>query len=90
MLQEKWKWSSEGIRAYRRKKILKSCILVDYIGLKIWQKICGRQRNEHTQRYKEQIEKHSKKREIEFVVVKGHTKNKYNKKVDELVNALSL
>lgn len=75
----------------RKEDIKKVVFFVDYIGLKNWAKDLWKAENEHTQRYKEQIEKHSKKREIEFVVVKGHTKNKYNKKVDELVrNALSL
>lgn len=69
----------------KKENVKKVVFFVDYIGLKNWVNGLWKAENQYTQEYKEVIEEERKKREIDFIVVKGHTKNKYNKRVDELV-----
>jgi len=82
----------KALEHFEEKEGIKRIVFfVDYVGLKNWANGLWKAENEYTQKYKEEIEKHRQKREIDFVIVKGHTKNKYNKKVDELVReALNL
>ena len=69
----------------------KIVFFVDYVGLKNWVKNIWAANNEYTQKYKEQMQNYAQQLDIDFVVVKGHTKNKYNKKADELARkALNL